>query len=187
LKSHTVTCRRDDANLRNLHFVYGNINANAEQFMSSLPEGRVHMISMQFPDPWFKKRHHKRRMLQPKVVDVLAKYMPPGSRFFVQSDVLEVATQMRDVLCNHAAFEVTFPPVSPDTTPALTESGAEIRVDGMELWLDVNPLGVATEREKATFKKSGCNVYRVMFTRNDLLCHEWVDSDLEDSVVSSDW
>lgn len=39
------------------------------------------------PDPWFKNRHKKRRLLQPVLVQQIADRMQPGARFFVMSDV----------------------------------------------------------------------------------------------------
>jgi len=39
------------------------------------------------PDPWFKNRHKKRRLLQPVLVEQIAHRMKSGARFFVMSDV----------------------------------------------------------------------------------------------------
>ena len=50
------------------------------------------------PDPWFKKRHHKRRLLQPQLVSQFAERMQPGARFFVMSDVKEAAESMVEVM-----------------------------------------------------------------------------------------
>jgi tRNA G46 methylase TrmB len=59
----------------------------------------------QYPDPHFKKRHHKRRIVQAELVETLAALLPTGATVFLQSDVLEVAEAMRD--------QVSIPPHAP--------------------------------------------------------------------------
>jgi tRNA (guanine-N7-)-methyltransferase len=51
-----------------------------------------------FPDPWPKKRHHKRRLLQPAFVHLLASRMKPGAYLHVATDWEDYATQMLEVL-----------------------------------------------------------------------------------------
>lgn len=60
---------------------------------------------VQYPDPHFKKRHHKRRIVQAELVETLAALLPTGATVFLQSDVLEVAEAMRD--------QVSIPPPAP--------------------------------------------------------------------------
>ncbi|MDP2241569.1 MAG: tRNA (guanosine(46)-N7)-methyltransferase TrmB [Burkholderiales bacterium] len=51
-----------------------------------------------FPDPWPKKRHHKRRLIQPAFVTLLAERMKPGSYLHVATDWKEYAEQVLAVL-----------------------------------------------------------------------------------------
>lgn len=51
-----------------------------------------------FPDPWHKKRHHKRRILQPAFLDRLARVIRPGGFFHAATDWQNYAEQMMDVL-----------------------------------------------------------------------------------------
>ena len=51
-----------------------------------------------FPDPWPKKRHHKRRLLQPEFVSLLAARMKPGAYLHVATDWQDYAEQILDVL-----------------------------------------------------------------------------------------
>ncbi len=51
-----------------------------------------------FPDPWPKKRHHKRRLLQPAFVALLVERMKPGSYLHAATDWQEYAGQILDVL-----------------------------------------------------------------------------------------
>lgn len=46
------------------------------------------------PDPWWKKRHRKRRLIQPELVSLLAAMLVPGGWIFVQSDVPDLTLQM---------------------------------------------------------------------------------------------
>jgi tRNA (guanine-N7-)-methyltransferase len=55
-------------------------------------------IHVFFPDPWPKKRHHKRRLLQPPFVLELAKRLAPGGYFHCATDWEEYALQMVEVL-----------------------------------------------------------------------------------------
>jgi tRNA (guanine-N7-)-methyltransferase len=51
-----------------------------------------------FPDPWHKKRHHKRRLIQPPLVELIASRMRPGGVFKLATDWEEYARQMLEVL-----------------------------------------------------------------------------------------
>ena len=51
-----------------------------------------------FPDPWHKKRHHKRRLIQPGFVSLLASRLAPGAYLHVATDWQHYAEQMLEVL-----------------------------------------------------------------------------------------
>ena len=51
-----------------------------------------------FPDPWHKKRHHKRRLIQPALVDLLASRLAPGGWLHCATDWQDYAEQMLAVL-----------------------------------------------------------------------------------------
>ena len=66
--------QRDQLGLGNLHYLFGNINTalrspTAEPRASFFPPGVLQGVTIQFPDPWFKRRHQKRRVVQPQLVD----------------------------------------------------------------------------------------------------------------------
>jgi tRNA (guanine-N7-)-methyltransferase len=131
---------RDELGLRNLHFLFCNINVSLEYL---LEPNSLDSATIQFPDPWFKKRHQKRRVAQPELVQTLAAQIKPGGYLFIQSDVLEIAEQMYAAISAHPDFKP-----SPESNP----------------WLPANPLAIATERELATLAE-GKPVYRAWFTR----------------------
>ena len=132
---------KDELGLANLHYLFGNINSSAKPLLSSLPESSLKTISVQFPDPWFKKKHHKRRVIQPELVKILVDYLIPEGQIFLQSDIEEVAIQMRDRF-----------------------GGDERLIRQHSTWLDTNPLAVPTERELYVLKQN-LPVYRALFVK----------------------
>ena len=132
--------------LGNLRFLFCNANVSLQAWLAALPAGQLELVSIQFPDPWFKKKHHKRRVLQPELLLAIAAALAPGKRLFLQSDV----------------------PAVIDPMVALTEAcGCFSRpADDARPWRASNPLPVPTERETYVLNQ-GLPVYRVLFERND--------------------
>lgn len=64
-------------------------------------------IHVFFPDPWPKKRHHKRRLIQPPFVALLASRLKPGGTLHLATDWHEYAEQMLDVLSGEASLHNT--------------------------------------------------------------------------------
>jgi tRNA (guanine-N7-)-methyltransferase len=60
-----------------------------------------------FPDPWPKKRHHKRRLIQPAFVHLLASRIKPGGYVHLATDWEDYATQMLQVLATEPLLENT--------------------------------------------------------------------------------
>jgi tRNA (guanine-N7-)-methyltransferase len=126
--------------LNNIAFIFGNINVTPEILLQSLPANKLFWVSIQFPDPWFKQRHSKRRVVQPELVQALAKYMVAGGLVFLQSDVELIALEMTERFQENLDFIPQH-----QTT-----------------WLEENIFAVATEREKSTYNR-GQPVYRSLF------------------------
>lgn len=61
-------------------------------------------ILILFPDPWHKKRHHKRRLVQPVFVELLASRLTPGGQLQLATDWQPYAEQMLEVVSASAAF-----------------------------------------------------------------------------------
>jgi tRNA (guanine-N7-)-methyltransferase len=55
-------------------------------------------VRIYFPDPWHKKRHHKRRLLNPGFAQLLASRIAAGGRLHLATDWRDYAEQMWDVL-----------------------------------------------------------------------------------------
>ncbi|GAA4659217.1 tRNA (guanosine(46)-N7)-methyltransferase TrmB [Streptomyces chumphonensis] len=74
-----------------------------------LPPASLAGLRVYFPDPWPKKRHHKRRIVQPHFLDLAAVPLAPGALVHCATDWEPYAEQMLDVLTAHPAFENTRP------------------------------------------------------------------------------
>lgn len=72
-----------------------------------IPLGSLAGIHVFFPDPWPKKRHHKRRLIQPAFVHLLSQRLAPGGYFHCATDWEEYAQQMLEVLSGESLLENT--------------------------------------------------------------------------------
>ncbi len=70
-----------------------------------LPDACLDTVQLYFPDPWHKKRHHKRRLVQPEFADRIARVLKPGGQWLLATDWQNYAEHMLDVLNPHSAFE----------------------------------------------------------------------------------
>ena len=73
--------QRDRLQLSNLHFLFCNINLYIKPLLGSFPPKILEGVSIQFPDPWFKRSHQKRRVVQPNLVQAIADYWLTLDRF----------------------------------------------------------------------------------------------------------
>jgi tRNA (guanine-N7-)-methyltransferase len=85
-----------EASLSNLRIV---CHDAVEVLTSTVPDRSFDSILIFFPDPWHKKRHHKRRLIDTAFVQTLADKLRPGGVLRLATDWEEYAEQMRTV-CN---------------------------------------------------------------------------------------
>ena len=78
------------AGLKNLAFGY--VNANVD-LAAVFPPNRIDRFHLLFPDPWFKARHRKRRVVEAGFLAVVADQLVPGGELHVASDVFELALE----------------------------------------------------------------------------------------------
>ena len=71
---------------------------DALEVLARLPAAAVQRLYLYFPDPWPKKRHHKRRIVQPGFVDAVARVLGPGGILRLATDWADYARWMRAVL-----------------------------------------------------------------------------------------
>jgi tRNA (guanine-N(7)-)-methyltransferase len=84
------------AGLTNLRIVQHDAVEVLEQMLAPACLDGVHIY---FPDPWHKKRHHKRRLIQPALVALLANRLKPGGYLHLATDWQDYAEQMLDTSC----------------------------------------------------------------------------------------
>jgi len=128
----------EEAGLQNLHYSFCNAMLWLGRLLEGIPDGSLQAVTIQFPDPWFKKKHAKRRMVNNEMVATIARHLSPGGRVFIQTDIESLAEEM------FALFR------------------ADDRF--VESPIDHNPFPVKTEREKAVEDKS-LAVYRASWIR----------------------
>jgi tRNA (guanine-N7-)-methyltransferase len=78
-----------------------------------LPEASLDGIHIFFPDPWHKKRHHKRRLIQPAFAELLASRLKPDGYLHLATDWEDYAHQMLDVLAANSHLRNTAETFSP--------------------------------------------------------------------------
>lgn len=71
-----------------------------------IEEGSIEKVFYFFPDPWFKKRHHKRRAFSAQFLDAIARVLAPEGILYLMTDVPEVDAYQQEVLREHGLFAV---------------------------------------------------------------------------------
>jgi len=124
--------------LTNLRYEFCNAMLLLDKLLETLPQGRLRMVTIQFPDPWFKKKHAKRRMVNKELVETVAGKLGTGGRIFVQTDIEFLAEEMFVLFRENK--------------------------DLQEIEAAANPFPVKTEREQAVEDKQ-LPVYRIVFLK----------------------
>jgi tRNA (guanine-N7-)-methyltransferase len=106
-------------------------------------DGRLARLFLNFPDPWFKRRHHKRRVVTPEFAAVLAHKLRPGGELFFQSDVWDLAL---------------------DAMAALEDEPRLQNVDGPWTFARANPYDARSLREVRVSER-GLRVWRMRYVR----------------------
>ncbi|MEO5574337.1 MAG: tRNA (guanosine(46)-N7)-methyltransferase TrmB [Gammaproteobacteria bacterium] len=84
------------------------ICADAVEILNNqIPDASLDAIYLFFPDPWHKRRHHKRRIVQPPFVELIYSKLKPGGCFHLATDWEEYAQQMLEVLTAAPKFTNT--------------------------------------------------------------------------------
>ena len=92
----------EEHGLSNVRIVQG----DAVDFLRNrVADAALDGVRLYFPDPWPKKRHGKRRIVQPVFIDLLAQKMGPGGILHMATDWTPYAEHMLEVLKGHPAFE----------------------------------------------------------------------------------
>ena len=101
----TAKLKVREKEIKNLYFVFGNANNILNDFHSKFLIKNLKSISFYFPDPWFKKRHYKRRVIQPDFINNLSNLMKKGSIIYIKTDVKDLFEYMDCTILSNFNFE----------------------------------------------------------------------------------
>ena len=118
-----------EKNIDNLYFIFGNADNLLKNWVVQYPDRILESASIYFPDPWFKKKHHKRRIIQPQLIQKISHLMVNGGYISIKSDVEELFKYM-DITIIKSKFFITY-----------------IYQD-REIFNSYNPIDLKTNREK---------------------------------------
>jgi tRNA (guanine-N7-)-methyltransferase len=113
--------------IRNIRLVEG---TGEEMVRELLPESSVETFWINFPDPWPKKRHHRRRLIQPPFVREMAVRLQPGGRVEIATDHQDYAGWIERVLSAEPWLENIHAP-----QPYLREVPGRMRTAYQVEWL----------------------------------------------------
>jgi len=100
----TAKLKAQERKIKNLYFVFGNANNILTDFQSKFIYKKLKSISFNFPDPWFKKRHHKRRVIQPEFINNISNSMQKGSLIYIKTDVRDLFDYMDYTISSNLNF-----------------------------------------------------------------------------------
>ncbi len=129
---------KDKQNLKNLHYEFCNATIDLDILLEKIPDNILQLVTIQFPDPWFKQRHAKRRMVRDSLVKTIAEKLSTGGKVFIQSDVEFLAEEMFELFSQNELLE--------------------------QKVIDENILPIKTEREKSVENRN-LPVYRSIFEK----------------------
>src|SRR5688572_19778092 len=78
------------AGITNVRCVFANMSVDMGRLFA---DGSVRRFFLNFPDPWFKSRQHKRRVIGPGLMVEVARALAPGGELFVQTDIFALGLE----------------------------------------------------------------------------------------------
>ncbi len=141
--------RAQAENISNVHGMLANANLHLAELF---PADSLIFVSVNFPDPWFKKRHHKRRVIRPEFLEPLLSKLRADAQVHAMTDYQPIGHEMRDVLDNFAGFE---------------------NIDGAGNFAPESTTGILTERERTHVARGDaiCRMrYRVVAQKMEPQC-----------------
>jgi tRNA (guanine-N7-)-methyltransferase len=101
----TAKLKVREREIKNLYFVFGNAHNILNDDQSKFIVRNLKSISFNFPDPWFKKRHYKRRIIQPEFINLLSNSLQRGSLIFIKTDVKDLFDYMNFTIASNSNFK----------------------------------------------------------------------------------
>ena len=137
-----VNQRAQEAGFTRLRAVYAHINVDLPALFMNHPVRRFYI---NFPDPYFKRAQHKRRLVSPELARQLVTLLEPTGEIFFQSDIFELALDAMSIL---------------ESTPGLQNS------QGEWTFMKRNPYGARSLRE-IFCERDGMPVWRMHYQRQE--------------------
>ena len=126
--------------LHNVRCVFANISVDLPRLFG---DASVRRFFLNFPDPWFKSRQHKRRVIGPPLIAELGRALAPGGELYVMSDIFALAL---------------------DAMAALEASPHFESARGPWTFAADNPYGAMSRRERQC-RDEGARVWRLLYRR----------------------
>jgi tRNA (guanine-N7-)-methyltransferase len=130
------------AGLENVRLVFANMSVDMPRLFAP---GAVRRFFLNFPDPWFKTRQHKRRVIGPELMSEIHRALAPGGELLVQTDIFDLAL---------------------DALGALESMAPARFVNAHAPWsfLPENPYAAKSRRERQC-EGEGVRVWRLLYQR----------------------
>ena len=131
-----VKLLRDVANLNLDNIRLMRFNA-VDVLSHMIPDNSIEGFHIFFPDPWPKKKHHKRRLIQSDFVSLLSRKLKKGGYIYLATDWQEYAEWMKEVLSNEESLEN---PYNGYATPISWRPETKFERKGLEKDYKINEL-----------------------------------------------
>ncbi len=97
-------------------------------FIHRMPAESVSVLHVYHPDPWPKKRHHKRRLFQDDFVTAVIRVLKPGGRWYIQTDHADYFEAMKNVTVDRPPLEpIDFASQDPDSASPVLQTNFAVR------------------------------------------------------------
>lgn len=96
--------RAQDACISNLRLI---CHDAVEVLRQQIPDAAFNRVNLYFPDPWPKKRHHKRRLLQPDFLQLLGEKIESGGTLHIATDWEDYADHIDELIASQPRFVVS--------------------------------------------------------------------------------
>ncbi|HVZ74701.1 MAG TPA: methyltransferase domain-containing protein [Polyangia bacterium] len=131
------------AGLDNVRLVFANMSVDMPRLFA---DASVRRFFLNFPDPWFKTRQHKRRVMGPELVAEIDRALRPDGELFVQTDIFDLALEAMSAV--EGAVPARF-----------------VNVHAPWSFLPANPYPAKSRRERQC-EGDGTRIWRLLYRRN---------------------
>jgi tRNA (guanine-N7-)-methyltransferase len=96
-----LIARLEQGGIQNVRVICADV---VEVLTHNIADASLDQVLVYFPDPWPKKRHHKRRLIQPELTTLLGRKLAPGGQLHLATDWEDYAAQMLQVISASGVF-----------------------------------------------------------------------------------